>query len=124
MNYASSKIDYYLNRLLYVTLIQYVKKMVDLITMVYKYQYTSGSRGGGVQGVRPPPPPPPLKNNVKGFNPKYKIISCEWLNLQEMHYIFTKIFFFPGGKPPDRLSYNMSDVNPHLTQCEPPPYSM
>ena len=24
--------------------------------------------------------------------------------------------------PPDPLSYNMSDVNPHLTQCEPPPY--
>ena len=23
---------------------------------------------------------------------------------------------------PDLLSYNMSDVNPHLTQCEPPPY--
>ena len=23
---------------------------------------------------------------------------------------------------PDPLSYNMSDVNPHLTQCEPPPY--
>ena len=21
---------------------------------------------------------PPLKNNVKGFNPKYKIISWEW----------------------------------------------
>ena len=29
-----------------------------------------------------------------------------------------------GGMPPDPLSYNMSDVNPHLTQCEPPPYSM
>ena len=24
--------------------------------------------------------------------------------------------------PPDPLSYNMSDVNPHLTRCEPPPY--
>ena len=24
--------------------------------------------------------------------------------------------------PPDPLSYNRSDVNPHLTQCEPPPY--
>ena len=24
--------------------------------------------------------------------------------------------------PPDPLSYNMSDVNPHLTQGEPPPY--
>ena len=24
--------------------------------------------------------------------------------------------------PPDPLSYNMSDVNPHLTPCEPPPY--
>ena len=24
--------------------------------------------------------------------------------------------------PPDPLSYNMSDVNPHLTQSEPPPY--
>ena len=24
--------------------------------------------------------------------------------------------------PPNPLSYNMSDVNPHLTQCEPPPY--
>ena len=24
--------------------------------------------------------------------------------------------------PPDPLSYNISDVNPHLTQCEPPPY--
>ena len=24
--------------------------------------------------------------------------------------------------PPDPLSYNMSDVNPHLAQCEPPPY--
>ena len=23
--------------------------------------------------------------------------------------------------PPDPLSYNMSDVNPHLTRCEPPP---
>ena len=23
---------------------------------------------------------------------------------------------------PDPLSYNMSDVNPHLTRCEPPPY--
>ena len=23
--------------------------------------------------------------------------------------------------PPDPLSYNMSDVNSHLTQCEPPP---
>ena len=32
-----------------------------------------GGGGGGVQGVRTPPPP--LKNNVKGFNPKYKIIS-------------------------------------------------
>ena len=40
-----------------------------------------------------------------------------------MHYIVTKINFFPGGyapRPP--LSYNMSDVNPHLTRCEPPPY--
>ena len=26
--------------------------------------------------------------------------------------------------PPDPLSSNMSDVNPHLTQCEPPPYLM
>ena len=36
-----------------------------------------GGGGGGGGGVRtpPPPPPPPLKNNVKGFNPKYKIIS-------------------------------------------------
>ena len=24
--------------------------------------------------------------------------------------------------PPDPLSYNMSDVNPHLTRCEPLPY--
>ena len=24
--------------------------------------------------------------------------------------------------PPDPLSCNMSDVNQHLTQCEPPPY--
>ena len=24
--------------------------------------------------------------------------------------------------PPDPLSYNMSDVNPYLTRCEPPPY--
>ena len=31
-----------------------------------------------------------------------------------------KTYFFPGGMPPDPLSYNMSDVNPHLTQCEPP----
>ena len=30
----------------------------------------SGVGWGGVQGVRPP-----LKNTVKGFNPKYKIIS-------------------------------------------------
>ena len=45
------------------------------------------------------------------------------LNLQEMHYIFTKKnFFFLRGMPPDPLSYNMSDVNPHLTQCELPPY--
>ena len=37
-------------------------------------QYTSGSRWGvGVGGVRGFDPP--LKNNVKGFNPKYKIIS-------------------------------------------------
>ena len=40
-----------------------------------------------------------------------------------MHSIFTQNFFFPGGGMPlDPLSYNMSDVNPHLTQCEPPPY--
>ena len=39
------------------------------------------------------------------------------LNLQEMHYIFTKKFFFSrwGGKPSDPLSYGVSDVNP-------PPY--
>ena len=24
--------------------------------------------------------------------------------------------------PPDPFSYNMSDVNPYLAQCEPPPY--
>ena len=24
--------------------------------------------------------------------------------------------------PPDPPSYNLSEVNPHLTQCEPPPY--
>ena len=45
------------------------------------------------------------------------------LNLQEMHSIFTqKLIFFQGGMPPTPFSYNMSDVNPHLTQCEPPPY--
>ena len=31
---------------------------------------TVPSRSGGSN--------PPLENNVKGFNPKYKIISCEW----------------------------------------------
>ena len=39
-----------------------------------------------------------------------------------MHSIFTKNYFFSRGHAPDPLSYNMSDVNPHLTQCEPPPY--
>ena len=37
-------------------------------------------------------------------------------------YFYQKLIFFPGGMPHDRLSYNMSDVNPHLTRCEPPPY--
>ena len=39
------------------------------------------------------------------------------LNLQEMHYIFTPNYFFPGGggMPSYPLSYGMSDVNPHLT---------
>ena len=39
-----------------------------------------------------------------------------------MHSIFTKNYFFPRGHAPNPLNYNMSDVNPHLTQCEPPPY--
>ena len=39
-----------------------------------------------------------------------------------MNYIFAANYFFPGGMPPDPVRYNMSDVNPHLTQCEPPPY--
>ena len=76
-----------------------------------KIRFTSGSGGGGgVQGVQP-----------KVQNYFLRVV----LNLQEMHYIFTKnFFFFPVGMPPDPLSYNMSDVNPHLTQCERPPYSM
>ena len=51
-----------------------------------------GGGGGFDPPPPPPPPPPPLKNNVKGFNPKYKIISyflTVVLNLQEMHSIFT-----------------------------------
>ena len=32
-----------------------------------------GGGGGGSGGSNPPPPS--LKNDVKGFNPKYKIIS-------------------------------------------------
>ena len=61
---------------------------------------------------------PPLKNNVKGFNPKVQIYFLRVvLNLQEKHYIFTKTKFFPGEHPPppDPLSYDMSDVNPHLS---------
>ena len=44
-----------------------------------RVQYTAlvdrGGGGGGVVGVQGVRSPPPLKNNVKGFNPKYKIIS-------------------------------------------------
>ena len=44
------------------------------------------------------------------------------LNLYEMHYIFTKINFFPGGGgggacslTPPPPSYGMFHVNPHFT---------
>ena len=50
---------------------------------------TSSPGGGGVRGFDPP-----VKNNVKGFNPKYSKVQ---VNLQEMHYIFTKNKFFPRG---------------------------
>ena len=57
---------------------------------------TSESGGGGVQGVRTPPP---LKN--KRVQPKVQnYFLTVVLNLQEMHSIFTKINFFPGGHAP------------------------
>ena len=75
-------------------------------------QPTSGSRGRGGSGGSNPP----LKNNVKGFNPKYKIISSEWCSIYRKCTIFLpQINFFPAGMPPDPPSYGMSDVNPHLT---------
>ena len=63
------------------------------------------SRSRGFRGSYPPPPPPTLLNNtVKGFNPGYKKYRFDTdsilrvlLILQEMHYIFTKNYFFPQG---------------------------
>ena len=58
------------------------------------------------------------KNNVKGFNPKYKIIFLESgvKFTGNALYFYQKFIFFPGwGMPPNAPSYGMFDVNPHLS---------
>ena len=71
--------------------------------------------GGGSLGSTPPPPP--LKNNVKGFNPKYILFLESGVKIYRKCTIFLPQILFPGvgGMSPDPPSYGMSDVNPHLT---------
>ena len=56
-----------------------------------------GVQGVGVQGGVSGGSNPPLKNNVKGLIlPKvHNYFLTVVLNLQEMHSIFTKNYFFP-----------------------------
>ena len=80
---------------------------------------TSGSRrgGGGVGGG--------VSGGSKGSTQSTKLFLDSGVKFTgNALYFYQKLIFFQGGMPLDPLSYNMSDVNLHLTQCEPPPYLM
>ena len=62
------------------------------------------------------PPHPLLENNVKGFNPRYKIIFESGVKFTGNElYFYQKLIFSRAGMYPDPHSYGISDVKPHLT---------
>ena len=70
-------------------------RLNSFILDVQEWMLTSGSGRGGSGGLNLPPP---LKNN--GIQPKVQNYFLRVvLNLQEMHYIFTKKKFFLEGMP-------------------------